>query len=512
MKKISVPETTRNSVIDLCLDTIAKGKQALVFVNTRRGAEKTAEDLARKTVGSEQHEELAKKILGSLERPTKQCERLSRCVKKGIAFHHSGLMSKQRELIEDGFRNGLIKIISATPTLALGVDLPAYRVIIRDLRRYGHRGLDWIPVLEYLQQSGRAGRPRFDKVGESIAIASTKPEKAEIKRRYIKGKPEEIYSKLGVEPVLRIYVLSLVATGFASSKQELLEFFEKTFFGYQYEDIKSIEALIIKILDMLEDFEFIRMHRKDFVSADKIHEKEIKVTLLGRRVSELYIDPLTAKHLIDCLKAASSKPIRPFSFLHAVSSTLEMKPLLRARTREFDKIQEALIEYEEFLLKPEPSLYDAEYEDFMDSIKTALFFKEWADEKSEEYLLEEFHIRPGEIRVKIELADWLLYAMEEFAKLLQFQPLIKEITKLRFRLRYGVKEELLPLLKLKEIGRVRARRLHLNRIKDIGDIKKTDLSILSQILGKQMAIKVKEQVGERFEKKPKKKQISLLDY
>ena len=186
MKRVIIPDKTGNSVIDLCLDTIEKRKQALVFVNTRRSSEKTAEDIARKIKTTKQMENLrllSDKILGSLERPTKQCERLAACVKKGIAFHHSGLTSKQREHIEESFRNGLIKIICCTPTLAYGLDLPAFRVVIKDLKRYGMRGLAWIPVLEYLQQSGRAGRPRFDKTGESIAVASTKPEKEEIRRR-----------------------------------------------------------------------------------------------------------------------------------------------------------------------------------------------------------------------------------------------------------------------------------------------------------------------------------------
>ena len=58
--------------------------------------------------------------------------------------------------------------------------MPAYRSIIRDLKRYGHRGYDWIPVLEYLQQAGRAGRPEFDKQGQAIAIASTESEKNKI--------------------------------------------------------------------------------------------------------------------------------------------------------------------------------------------------------------------------------------------------------------------------------------------------------------------------------------------
>ena len=175
-KKIS--SETGNGALDLALDTIKIGKQALVFVNTKRSAEKTAEDIAKKIKTNDKKlVELENKVLKSLSRPTRQCERLSKCINKGIAFHHAGLVAKQRELIEDNFRNGLIKIICATPTLAFGLDLPAFRAILKDLRRYGVHGLTFIPVLEYLQMSGRAGRPKYDKFGEAICVAVTKNDK-----------------------------------------------------------------------------------------------------------------------------------------------------------------------------------------------------------------------------------------------------------------------------------------------------------------------------------------------
>lgn len=393
-----------------------------------------------------------------------------------------------------------------------GLDLPAFRAIIRDLKRYTIHGYTWIPVLEYLQQSGRAGRPKFDKHGESIAIASTKPEKEEIINRYLYGKPEEIYSKLAVEPVLRTYVLSLIATGFARDKKELFEFFEKTFWAHQYRDMRALEAIVEKILGMLREFEFINENKQDFVSADALKEERITATILGRRVSELYIDPLTAHHLINHLRSATSGRIKPFSFLQMISSTLEMRPLLRARMKEYDELQEAIFRYGDYLLQKEPPLYEPGYDDFLNSVKTALFFEDWINEKDEEHLLERFNIRPGEIRVKLALADWLLYASEELAKLLQFQSLVKELMKLRFRLKYGVREELLPLLKLKEIGRVRARKLYNNQIKDIGDVKKAGLIVLSQLLGKQTAINIKKQVGQDATRQEGKQKISLMGY
>jgi len=127
-------------------------------------------------------------------------------------------------------------------------------------------------------------------------------------------------------------------------------------------------------------------------------------------------------------------------------------------------------------------------------------FQDWINEKTEEHLLETYNIRPGETRVKLNIADWLLYCSIEVARILNFKDLIKEIKKARFRLKYGVREELLPLLKLEGIGRVRARAMFRNKIKDIGDARKAPFAKLAQILGPKTAMNVKEQLGEKVRK------------
>jgi len=512
----NISHETDNGVLNIVLDTIKIKKQALVFVNTKRSAEKTAEDIAKKIkTESEGLKGLSEDVLKVLSRPTKQCERLAFCVKRGIAFHHAGLTQKQKELIEDNFRYGKIKMICATPTLAMGVDLPAFRVIIKDLRRYGHRGLAYIAVLEYLQQAGRAGRPKFDSFGEAIAIASTEAEKNKIYEKYILGEAEDIFSKLAVEPVLRTYLLSLIAANFTRSKKEITKFFSKTFWAFQFQDMDKLERIIMKMLDLLAEWEFIMKEGEDFKRADELDDFKVKATIIGKRVAELYIDPLTAYSFICCLREASDKRISSFSFLQMVSHTLEIRPLLRVRVKEYDKIQEKLVIESNFLLEKEPSMYEPEYEDFLNSVKTGMMFQDWVNEKDEEFLLEEYNVRPGELRAKLNIADWLMYSSEELSKLLQFKPLVKEIVKLRLRLRYGVKEELLALLKLEQIGRRRARKLYRNKIKDIADVKKVKIEVLEQILGKKIALSLKKQVGEEVKvvrENKRKGQISLKDY
>jgi len=365
--------------------------------------------------------------------------------------------------------------------------------------------------------AGRAGRPKYDNVGEAICVAIGENEKKKLYEKYVLGEPEDIYSKLAVEPVLRTYLLSLIAANFVNTKKQIVDFFSKTFWAHQFVDMDKLIIIIDKMLDLLDEWEFIKRKEKDdFIDADKVNDEgNIDATLVGKRVAELYLDPLTAHFFIECLRNASDKKTNEFSYLQMISHTLEIRPLLRVGVREQDKIQEELVKYYNLLLEKEPSLYEPEYEDFINSIKTALMLNEWINEKSEEYLLENYNSRPGELRSKLSVADWLLYANSEISRILQFPQLNKEIVKLRIRLKNGVKEELLPLIKIKGVGRIRARKLFYNKIKDVGDIKKSDITKLIQILGKTVALSVKKQVGQEIKEVPagkRKGQIGLGGY
>ncbi len=485
---MKIDEVSGDAVVDLALDTLKLGKQALVFVNTKRSAEKSAEDIAKHVKGND--EELMLKVLNVLPKPTKQCERLAKCVKKGIAFHHAGLASKQKEIVEDAFREGRIKIICCTTTMAAGMDLPAFRSIIRDLKRYTHHGLDYIPVLEYHQCAGRAGRPGKEDYGEAIVIVKSEEEAEEVTERFIHGKPEEIYSKLAVEPVLRMYVLSLIVTDIATSKEKLNDFFSKTFWAFQYKDMEELRGIIDKMIELLKEWIFLERF-SDFESADEFGDEKLVPTKLGERVAQLYIDPLTANYLIKGI-AKAKENVKEFEILQLISFTPEMKPLLKVRTREIEDYEEKIAGHN-FLCEV-PSYFDYEYGDFLNSVKTAEMFMDWIDETDEDILMEKYNIRPGETRYKTEMADWLLYSMKELAIILNKKWLTKEIEKLRIRLKYGVKKELIPLLHLKNIGRVRARKLFARGIKTLGDVRKASINELKDIVGEKIALGIKKQL------------------
>ncbi|MEM5802019.1 MAG: DEAD/DEAH box helicase [Candidatus Aenigmatarchaeota archaeon] len=486
-------------------NTLQMNKQCLFFVSTRKGAEALAEKLSKLVKSylkrSEEREltKISDAILNVLENPTQQCKRLANCVKRGAAFHHAGLLGAQKRIVEENFRNGLIKVIVATPTLALGVNLPAFRVIIRDAKRYYPGiGTIYIPVLEYKQMIGRAGRPQYDEFGEAILISKTEEDAKDLTNHFILGEPEEITSKLMLEPILRMHTLALIASELVKSKKSLNEFFSKTFFAFQYGNISLIEDKLEEILQRLEEWEFIK---KD--------KEKLTATKLGKRVSELYIDPLTANYFVECLKNAVNKETESFSYLQTICNTLEFKPLLSVRTGEFSEIENILAMKEKVFLQKIPEEWDLDFDEFFKSIKTALMLEDWINEASEDKILTKYGVAPGELRGRLEVADWLIYCLQELALLLGFKEILKDIRKLRIRLMYGVKEELIPLVRLEQVGRIRARKLFDAGLKTMNDLRKIPIDILSKIVGPTIAKIIKDQLEGKKAKEFREKQSTL---
>lgn len=472
--------------LNLVNDTLEKQKQAIVFCSSRKGAEKSSdrvgkipqEDITRGEKNElEDYADRMENVLGS---PTSQCKRLAENVRKGAAFHHAGLLPEQRSLVEEAFREGLIRTVSATPTLAAGVNLPAFRVIIRDLKRYTGRGMEYIPVLEYEQMTGRAGRPKYDDRGEAISIASG--DKQEILERFIAGEPECIQSKLNAEPILRMHTLSLVASRYCTSMQELKQFYKQTFYAHQFRDLDEVEQKVEEVVEQLRGYGFLEAG-------------QMKPTKVGERVSELYIDPDSANHILESLEKAEQKKTKPVSYLFMLSRTSEMTPRLRVKDDEYSDIGQALMDAREYILEDTPEEWEPRYDHFLECMKTSLMMQGWMSELEEERLMDKYGIAPGGIRAKMQNADWLLYAAKELARMRQID-VHKDLEQVRLRLKHGIKQELLPLVKYDQIGRVRARKLHDHGVRDQKEIRETSFEKLKKLIGKRTAEKLKKQVGQ----------------
>ena len=250
---------------------------------------------------------------------------------------------------------------------------------------------------------------------------------------------------------------------------------------------------------MLGEFGFIKAGRSEgegpFRSAASLEEDiGLEPTRIGKRVSELYIDPITANQFIKSLEIARERKAGHFAYLQVMSNTLEMSPQLAVRKGDMEAVNDILNREEKVLVQRPPSPWDIEYDDYVRSVRTAMLFQAWMDEAGEDAILEGFRVTPGELRVRLSNADWLLYSMQELGLLMGHMDILRDLRKLRLRVKHGIREELLPLVKLKGIGRVRARTLYSSGLKGLEDLRRIPQPSLERIIGVKVAKQIKEQL------------------
>jgi len=520
-------------------DTLEDDGSTLVFVNSRRNAEAAAGRLAN-TVRPHLTDEERAQLADIAEEirdvsDTETSDDLADAVADGAAFHHAGLSRGHRELVEDAFRDRLVKVVCATPTLAAGVNTPSRRVVVRDWRRYDGSagGMAPLSVLEVHQMMGRAGRPGLDPYGEAVLIASSHDEVDELFERYVWADPEPVRSKLAAEPALRTHILATVASGFARSREGLLEFLEQTLYASQTDDSGQLERVVDDVLTYLQ--------RNDFL---EIEAGELDATSLGHTVSRLYLDPMSAAEIVDGLRdwergasdstSASGSPadapadppadsgfttaselaadadgadgdedadpddISALGLYHLVSRTPDMYQLyLRSGDREEYEME--LFEREDELLGPTPSEFEeGRFEDWLSALKTARLLEDWATEVDEATITDRYGVGPGDIRGKVETAQWLLGAAESLASEVDLDA-ARAISEARIRVEHGVREELVDLAGVRGVGRKRARRLFQAGITDRAQLRDADKSVvLAALRGRRKtAENVLENAGHR---------------
>jgi len=522
-----------------------QGGSSLVFVNSRRNAESSARKLGEVTAprltGDERDRlrDLAEEIRGVSDTDTS--EDLADAVEQGSAFHHAGLASDHRSLVEDAFRDRLIKCVSATPTLAAGVNTPARRVIVRDWRRYDGEfgGMKPLDVLEVHQMCGRAGRPGLDPYGEAVLLANNADTREELFERYVWAEAEPVRSKLAAEPALRTHVLATVASGFAATREGLLSFLDNTLYAAQTADEGRLAAVTDTVLDYLEVNGFVERDRDG-------GDESLAATGIGHTVSRLYLDPMSAAEILDGLRTVAdgsdtgdadaefvpaadadadpdadepdfttytrgdvdesdevetSDPdddeppaVTPLGLYHLVSRTPDTYELyLKSGDRE--EYTEVCYEREPEFLGDVPSEYeDVRFEDWLAALKTGRLLEDWANEVDEDRIAERYGVGPGDIRGKVDTAEWLLRAAETLARDVEGidGDVVVRVREARKRLEYGVREELLDLTGVRNVGRKRARRLYEAGIESRADLREADKAV---VLG---ALRGRERTAERI--------------
>ena len=486
--KRSVQVSRYGAAVDIALDTVNDGAQALIFVESRKRAlslaKQTAEALKSKSKSESKSEReseskdvgrdrVSNYIKALLEGDESELARvLAGVMSSLVAFHHAGLSPHARGVVEDAFRDGTIKVLVATPTLAAGVNLPARRVVISSLTRYDYeQGCNSrITVNEYKQMCGRAGRPRYDEYGEAIIISNSVEEAFD---QYINAELEPIRSTLRDERVLRRHILASIAMSDGMKERELYEFFSRTLLAEQY-DSKYIIPKFNAALEYLTIEGMIE-------STDTL-----TATRFGRRVSMLYIDPESAVMMRSALNKIRRARRLTVGLLHVITECPDFYPRLQLRSKDLD---EAIM------------LIDEHGDEFIDEVdeysisRSLLALYAWINEYSEKRLYESLGVEPGDMYRMIEVSDWLLYSMHSIAVLMNKRSILRDIDILRYRVRYGIRDELIPLVTLEGIGRARARALYDNGFHDIKSIAGASIERLEMVkgIGRKVAESIKNQ-------------------
>ncbi|BBL47484.1 ATP-dependent DNA helicase Hel308 [Metallosphaera sedula] len=438
---VSIQLKGNDGILAYTKKIVEEGGQVLVFRNSRKMAETTARKIAELNfpLKKKEVEDLVSRLREVEDAGSEERNTLAELVSRGVAFHHAGLSKGLRDLIEEGFRRRVIKVITATPTLAAGVNLPARAVVVGDIYRFNRKILGFqeeISVMEYKQMSGRAGRPGYDSEGEAVIVVRNRKDSERIAKKYILSPPEPLESRLGNESAFYSFLLGLASEDGANEE------FVRTMAQETFLDHELVKSYLETGLNWLRENGFF--------------SDGVKLTKFGRRVADLYINPFTAKLIKDTLSMSEAENC-DIPYLHMLALTPDGPIANVSKPEEDDLLEWAPC-------PPFTDVPDDEDEAFQyfSALKIALIVHDWIEEVDEDAILSKYGIGSGDLRSIVETMEWLTYSGYQVSKALEWESHAEIMFMLNRRVSDGVKEDLLDLVRVPGIGRKRGRLLYQN--------------------------------------------------
>lgn len=472
-------------IVKIVEKAIEDNSQALSFVSTRRFTESLATYVAKKIdkkttkEQKQKFKQVADKLLevpkkkGSL--PTTTCLKLAEAAEKGVVFHHAGLFNEQKEIIEDEFRKGNILMITATPSLMYGVNLPSKYVVIRDHTRWTSNGPASIPVFDYEQMSGRAGRPQYDDVGYSYLVAKTMDEAFDLEARYVNGEIELTNSKL-IDNKDAIYkqIIAQIASSLSKNLDDLNDFFGKTLYGFQMKNNPSMSMFAQDSLNWELESALEFLLQNGIIRATP---EGLKTTEFGNLIAKSNYAVETAVKIKEYV--STMEKLNPAEMIYALAETPDL-PLISFKGRKSkDPVRDKLSECGLFAV------------DIGNPEATAVSLIEWIDERNEYEIENAYNVYSASTRRSAYEASRLVKFAKNTLEVLGNYSNLKDMDYLSARLYYGVKEDIIPLVVgVKRLGRKRARLLMKTFGDNLSEASEKDLQKVEGI-GPKLAGKVK---------------------
>ena len=454
-------------VTDDILSSLVKGmrsgEQALIFRTRVDDTESSATSLAEAMTVEPVSSDVRSRIMSLEDTPLRSF--LQRYADKRVAYHNAGLAVEERRLVESLFRDGTLRAIVTTATLAAGVNLPADIVIMADMKRYifelGSRV--YIDVSEYKNCAGRAGRYGQRESGTTLILAQQPGDARILETKYIMGEPPAIESAIPMQLNMTQQVLSVIAGQLADTPADTTKLFCESYaFQSFYAPNNCEHELVDVIAQSIEQLTSLGLIEQD--------GEKPKITALGTVAARSGVCIDTFGVLKELAEDGDLETMKPEEIFMAVANVNEMQPL-----RPFSESQRA-----ELLTR------------WVAGESTMQLSSDYSDRYSVGY---------GRIRDLGNVAEWLLSTAAAIAEVMSVgETRIARLADLAREAHLGVPIELAPLAELRAIPRSDILRLHNNekgiRITKPDDILDSDPSLFVGILAPQKVIALKERISQ----------------
>ncbi len=420
----AIPKTASfsNSKLDVSYRILLEeglSKQTLIFRTRVDDTVSTARELAH-VLPAVPVEPMVRDRIASLEEtPTRDF--LNQWIDKGVAYHNAGLALDERRTIEQFFREGVLRVLVTTSTLAAGVNTPADTSIVLDYKRYvyAQRTSLPVPVEEYRNSVGRAGRFGLALEGHSYLIVEDANEQRLVEINYLSGNPRQLRSAMPVASDVGVLALGLLSLGQIEDEADFRETIRCSFaFSHYFSTDNDRDRFLVQFMEALGDLEVDELMSRD--------SNGLQLTELGSVASSSGMSLQSFYELIKAVKQAAMNG----------EDVTDLLPLL-CRLQEFQS------------LRP----YDED--------ERAEALGDWVAGRPTSEIIEQYSGRyavgAGHIRSIGESAAWMLNTASRIADVSGLfsdgQTAKQELENLAQRCKFGVPSELAPIAELRVLHR-----------------------------------------------------------
>lgn len=479
------------------------GEQVLIFLKSKNETVNLALSFAEKFDGEASSSALEK--LADLEE-TGLREKLELCLQKGVAFHNADLSYEERNLIEHSFLENETRVIFATSTLSMGVNLPARTVFIETLKfengDFADKGV-LVPLTwnEYENMSGRAGRFGLEKdFGRSMLLANNQFHFDSLWNKYIEGKEEKLIPVLGKMDLENI-LLDLISSGLAKDYSGLERILLSSYSAMSGTEISpdgglKISATKEKISELLEE-QILTSDEKDRLSVTTLGKAialqgikcETGIQIKNKLAKGTTLEPVN--WFYELLKTEDGERIYTYLSFYEIDNRIYQNKL-KGRSGRIVSLDEEL----------RGMLEDSAQSSLkqLSRLKLSLLFSDWITPVPINDLENEYGLRSGFISQAAQELAWLLDSASTIARVMNSENgIVKFLRDLAMQVQFGINTDMIELAKLRipGLGRDCLWKLFQKGISSKEQVKVIELDQLKKIIPENLACRLKDEITHK---------------